>query len=68
MDLALIQDRDYKDTFADSNYDMDVQVNVGLRLSAMKAGPETPEEMLGRLLKTDRQKQLYEDLQKMCQP
>lgn len=68
VDLSLVQDRDYKDTFAGGDYDMDIEVNVGLRLSDTKAGPETEEETLRLLLKTDRQKRLYEEVQKRCQP
>ncbi len=67
VDLSLVQDRSYKDTFVGGNYDMDVEVGVGLRLSAIKAKPETKEEILPLLLRTDRQKQLYEDIQKRCQ-
>lgn len=66
VDLSLVQDRDYKDTFAGGTYCMDIEVNVGLRLSAAKAEPETEEDTLGLLLKTDRQKRIYEEVQKRC--
>lgn len=66
MDWSLVQGRDYKDTFAGGDYDMDIEVNVGLRLSATKAGAEAKEETLRLLLKTDRQKRLYEEVLQRC--
>lgn len=66
MDLSLAQERAYKDTFAGINYDMDIQVNEGLRLSAGKAKRETEEDAVRLLLRTPRQKRLYEEVQKMC--
>ncbi len=50
--------------FATGDYSMDVEVNVGLRLSAAKARAETEVGTLALLLKTDRQKRIYREIQK----
>ncbi len=53
-------------TFAMGEYSMDVEVDVGLRLSDTKAGPETEEDTLQMLLKTPRQKELYAEIKRRC--
>lgn len=68
MNLSLVQHRNYKDTFGGGDYAMDVEVNVDVRLPSAKDAPETEEDVLNALLKTERQRQLYEDLKRRCQP